>query len=157
MGAMTDATPPGQVEWTTLRGAAEIAGVSTKTVRRALKAGTIVGQRGTEQNDPWQIRVDTVEARWGRTGAPRRQTTGQKRQTAAALETSTLALQLESFAQMLNEARQAEAEARERAARAETENEHLRERLAALRDPETPDKPPKEKDGRTRRWWNLKR
>ncbi len=41
-------------------------GVSSKTIRRALKAGTIRGQRSDETaNSPWLVAAEDVEARWG--------------------------------------------------------------------------------------------
>ena len=52
--------------WATLTEAAALAGVSSSTIRRAVKAGTIRGQRaGVSQNSPWLVRLEDVEARWG--------------------------------------------------------------------------------------------
>ena len=53
-------------EWLTLTEAAAVAGISSNTVRRAAKAGTIRGHRaGDAQNSPWLVHLDDVEARWG--------------------------------------------------------------------------------------------
>jgi hypothetical protein len=146
MVGMTDNAPPGPVEWTTIRQAAAMAGVSTKTIRRALKAKKLVAQRGDEQNDPWQIRTDSVTALYGTPGKPRRPTP-----TPNTVD-STLAPQIETLAQLLNEALKAEGDARERAARAEAEVEHLRERLAEARTvPLSEDAVTQTK--RRRRWW----
>ena len=52
--------------WATLTAAASAVGVSSKTIRRAVKAGTIDGHRsGDSPNSPWLVRLKDVEARWG--------------------------------------------------------------------------------------------
>ena len=52
--------------WATLAVAASAAGVSSKTIRRAIKAGTIDGHRsGDSPNSPWLVRLEDVEARGG--------------------------------------------------------------------------------------------
>ncbi len=52
--------------WATLATAASAVGVSSKTIRRAVKAGTIDGHRsGDSPNSPWLVRLEDVEARWG--------------------------------------------------------------------------------------------
>ena len=52
--------------WATLAVAASTVGVSSKTIRRAVKAGTIDGhQSGDSPNSPWLVRLEDVEARWG--------------------------------------------------------------------------------------------
>ena len=59
----SDAGAPG---WVTLAEAAAVVGVSSKTIRRAVKAGTVAGRRaGEAQNAPWLVRLADVEARWG--------------------------------------------------------------------------------------------
>ena len=53
--------------WATLAVAASAVGVSSKTIRRAVKAGAIDGHRsGDSPNSPWLVRLEDVEARWGR-------------------------------------------------------------------------------------------
>ena len=57
-------TAPAQ--WVSLAQAAAVVGISSNTVRRAVKAGTIRGHRaGDAQNSPWLVHLDDVEARWG--------------------------------------------------------------------------------------------
>ncbi len=52
--------------WATLAVAASAVGVSSKTIRRAVKAGTIDGHRsGDSPNSPWLVRLEDVQARWG--------------------------------------------------------------------------------------------
>ncbi len=52
--------------WATLAAAASAVGVSSKTIRRAVKAGTIDGHRsGDSPNSPWLVRLEDVETRWG--------------------------------------------------------------------------------------------
>jgi hypothetical protein len=52
--------------WATLTDAASAVGVSSKTIRRAIKAGTIDGHRSSDApNSPWLVRLEDVEARWG--------------------------------------------------------------------------------------------
>ena len=51
--------------WVTPTEAAAIVGISSSTIRRAAKAGTILGQRaGGSQNSPWLVHLEDVEARW---------------------------------------------------------------------------------------------
>ena len=53
-------------QWVSLAEAAAVVGISSNTVRRAVKAGTIRGHRaGEAQNSPWLVHLDDVEARWG--------------------------------------------------------------------------------------------
>ena len=52
--------------WVTPAEAAAIVGISSSTIRRAAKAGTIRGQRaGGSQNSPWLVHIEDVESRWG--------------------------------------------------------------------------------------------
>jgi hypothetical protein len=148
---MTDAHTPEQAEqmaWITLREAGEMVGVSSMTIRRAVKAGKIVGQKGDGPSDPWMVRRFDVEARWR---------TGTAPPAPVTVVDTTLAPQIETLAQLLNEALKAEGDARERAARAEAEVEHLRERLNEIRDDKKPDTPSPvaetEPTRRRLRWW----
>ncbi len=51
--------------WVTLAEAAATVGISSSTIRRAAKAGTIRAQRaGGSQNSPWLVHIEDVEARW---------------------------------------------------------------------------------------------
>jgi hypothetical protein len=144
---MTDANTPEQTAWLTLREAGEAVGVSSMTIRRAVKAKKIVGQKGDGPSDPWMVRSFDVQARWGRGTPPNLPPAG----TSAPVD-ATLAPQIETLAQLLNEALKAEGDARERAARAEAEVEHLRERLAEARTvPLSEDAVTQTK--RRRRWW----
>jgi hypothetical protein len=55
-----DGGPP---TWVTLSEAAAAVGVSSKAIRRAIKAGTIEGRRSDDsENAPWHVRLDEVEA-----------------------------------------------------------------------------------------------
>lgn len=128
-GRMDTPRPPTAPTWTTLKDAGKAVNRSTRTLRRAIHDGRLVGTKGDGPSDPWMVRLDDVQALWG--DGP----------VKAPSTDSTLALQLADFAQLLSEAKNAEADARERAARAEAESEHLRERLAELR---------------ARRWWQKR-
>ncbi len=63
----SDESPDGAGSpWATLAAAASAVGVSSKTIRRAVKAGTIDGHRsGDSPNSPWLVRLEDAEARWG--------------------------------------------------------------------------------------------
>jgi hypothetical protein len=148
---MTDTNTPEQAAWLTLREAGEAVGVSSMTVRRAVKAGAIVGQKGDGPSDPWMVRSFDVEARWGRGTPPNVPAPGHSAVDA------TLAPQIETLAQLLNDALKAEGDARERAARAEAENEHLKERLAELRQTKPEPEPEKPAPKARRQWWPLRR
>ena len=122
--------------WTTLRYASEALNVSTRTIRRAVKDGRIVGQRGDGPSDPWMIRLADAEEIWG---------TGTAPPTPAAAETTALARAIE----IMNEARQDAQRLAGDVGRLEAENGHLRERLAELRATQEtePTATPK------KRWW----
>ena len=126
-------------EWLTLREAAEAVEISTKTIRRAVLSGRLLGQKAETVNAPWLVRAADVQELWGR---------GRSVVADPPREAPTLAPQLETFAKLLAEAKSAEAEARERAARAEAEADHLRERLAEMRTEPT--------RRERRRWWKTR-
>ena len=133
---MTTPEPTPTPTWTTLREASETVGVSTRTIRRAVKDGRIVGQRGDGPSDPWMIRLSDAEGIWG---------TGTTQPAPAAVETTALARALE----IMNEARQDAQRLAGDVGRLEAENGHLRERLADLRAEQEPEPAPTPR----KRWW----
>jgi hypothetical protein len=133
---MTTPEPTPTPTWTTLRDASETVGVSTRTIRRAVKDGRIVGQRGDGPADPWMIRLSDAEAIWG---------TGTPQPAPEPVETTALARALE----IMNEARQDAQRLAGDVGRLEAENGHLRERLAELRTTQEPEPTATPK----KRWW----
>jgi hypothetical protein len=133
---MTTPEPTPTPTWTTLRDASETVGVSTRTIRRAVKDGRIVGQRGDGPADPWMIRLSDAEAIWG---------TGTAQPAPEPVETTALARALE----IMNEARQDAQRLAGDVGRLEAENGHLRERLAELRTTQETEPAPTPK----KRWW----
>ena len=133
-------------EWVTLKDAATMAGVSTKTLRRRIKDGTLPAQRDTnDPQAPWMVREDTVIALWPQGDQHRIVPSPPK---PAGIELAAL---LESQRDMLHElqrAYQAEAQA---TAKADT----YRERVTDLRS--EVEKLRSELDqARTRRWWRRR-
>ncbi len=134
---MDTPTHPPAPTWTTLREASDKLGVSTRTLRRAVNDGRVLGKREDTPAAPWMIRFEDAAKYWGTMTPPPPAVTDPS-------ETSALAIQLGDMATMLNDAKNSEADARERAARAEAEVDHLRNRLAQYRQQEA------------RRWWQRK-
>ena len=65
-----DGSNTGTARWVTLAEAAAAVGLSSETIRRAAKGGTIRGQRaGDSQNAMWLVHLEDVEARWGDKGS----------------------------------------------------------------------------------------
>jgi len=138
------------VEWITLADAARRVDMSTKTIRRHVKGGTLVGQRsGTGNRSPWMIRTDSLHELYpdaAPAGTP-----------ATSEAVTALSQQLEAVTELLADANTQTIEATERAAIAETRAEHYQERLADLRDEtndlrdqlETARAEPKKRRG----WW----
>jgi len=63
-------TPEGP-EWVTLSEAAKKVTVSTRTLRRAIKDGRILGQRDEgDPRAPWHVRLEDVWREWGPPGVP---------------------------------------------------------------------------------------
>ena len=122
--------------WATLAVAASAAGVSSKTIRRAVKAGTIDGHRsGDSPNSPWLVRLEDVQARWGsRTPAP-----GSSIHAATAQPVVT--------SEPVNEAETVEVEAD---VKADVAGQPLRGRLSELRKRLVVKEP-------QRRWWQRPR
>jgi hypothetical protein len=124
----------GAATWATLTEAASAVGVSSKTIRRAVKAGTIDGHRSSDAPDsPWLVRLEDVEARWGG------QAPGSG-QAGAAATAQPLA------SEPLNEAETVEVESDEPAVKAEIAGQPLRGRLGELRKRLVVKEP-------QRRWW----
>jgi hypothetical protein len=117
---MTDANTPEQSTWTTLSEAAEAVGVSTMTVRRAVKAGKIAGQKGDGPADPWHVRLSDVQAQWGTGTAP------PASDADAAIELKSLFADHRRMLHDLQDAYKAEAIATAKA-------EHLSERVIEIR------------------------
>ena len=122
--------------WATLAVAASAVGVSSKTIRRAVKAGTIDGHRnGDSPNSPWLVRLEDVEARWGsQAPAPDSSTDAA---TAQPVVTS----------EPVNEAETVEVEAD---VKADVAGQPLRGRLSELRRRLVVKEP-------QRRWWQRPR
>ena len=116
-------TRPDTVEWLTIREAATRVDKSAKTIRRAVTAGTITGQRsGDAANAPWLVSSVSLAAVYPTTP------------TLPEGSIAMLSEQLSTALQMMNDANTQAIEATERAAVAETRAEHYQERLADLRD-----------------------
>ncbi len=130
-------TDPDKVEWLTIREAATRVDKSAKTIRRAVTAGTIVGQRsGDAKNAPWLVSSVSLADQYP-----------SSTQEGTA---SVLAEQLSTALQMMSDANTQAMEATERAAIAETVARHLREAIADLRDQlETAQAEPQKRRG----WW----
>jgi len=128
------------VEWVTLAEGAQRVGKSTKTLRRAIKGGRLNAQRsGGGESGPWLVSSQSLA-----------QVYGEVTETAVEV-TAALSAQLSEALAMVNDANKTAMEAVERAARAETERDHLKERLAETRaDLEAAQSTPEPK----RRWWN---
>jgi excisionase family DNA binding protein len=153
---MTDANTPEQSTWTTLSEAAEAVGVSTMTIRRAVKAGKIAGQKGDGPADPWHVRLSDVQAQWGTGTAP------PASDADAAIELKSLFDDHRRMLHDLQDAYKAEAIATAKA-------EHLGERIVEVRADR--DEVKEERDKlmlnrarliaenaalRNRRWWQRK-
>ncbi|MCH7844779.1 MAG: hypothetical protein IH850_03010 [Acidobacteria bacterium] len=121
--------------WATLAAAASAVGVSSKTIRRAVKAGTIDGHRsGDSPNSPWLVRLEDVEARWGaQAPAPDSSTDAATAQPVVTSES-------------LNEAETVEVEAD---VKADIAAQPLRSRLSELRKRLVVKEP-------QRRWWQRR-
>lgn len=121
--------------WATLAAAAAAVGVSSKTIRRAVKAGTIDGHRsGDSPNSPWLVRLEDVEARWGaHAPAPDSSTDAATAQPVVTSES-------------LNEAKTVEVEAD---VKADIAAQPLRGRLSELRKRLVVKEP-------QRRWWQRR-
>jgi len=139
-------TDPDKVEWLTIREAATRVDKSAKTIRRAVTAGTIVGQRsGDAKNAPWLVSSVSLADQYP--GTP----------TLPEGTVAVLAEQLTTAMQLMNDANTRAIEATERAAVAETVADHMREvnsdqrdTIADLRDQlETAQAEPQKR----RRWW----
>ena len=108
----------------------------SKTIRRAVKAGTIDGHRsGNSPNSPWLVRLEDVQARWG--GQARAPDSPSDAATAQPLVTS----------EPLNEAETVEVEAD---VKADIAGQPLRGRLSELRKRLVVKEP-------QRRWWQQPR
>lgn len=139
-------TDPDTVEWLTIREAAARVDKSVKTIRRAVTAGTVVGQRsGDTANAPWLVSSRSLADQYP--GTP----------TLPEGTAAVLAEQLTTALQLMSEANTRAMEATERAAVAETVAGHLREvnsdqrdTIADLRDQlETAQAEPQKRRG----WW----
>jgi len=130
-----DGSDSGSPTWVSLSEAAAAVGVSSKTIRRALKAGTIRGQRSDETaNSPWLVAAEDVETRWGD-------------QAPAAASDSGVAVEDQQLDASPEPSDAAEtAEVSERSITDETENPQLRGRLSELRKRLVINEP-------QRRWW----
>ncbi len=123
----------GAATWVTLTEAASAVGVSSKTIRRAIKAGTIDGHRSSDApNSPWLVRLEDVEARWG----------SQARGSDSAGAGTAQPL----VSEPLTEAETVEVESDEPATKAEIAGQPLRGRLGELRKRLVVKEP-------QRRWW----
>ena len=115
------------VEWITLADAARRVDMSTKTIRRHVKGGTLVGQRsGTGNRSPWMIRADSLHELYP-DAAP-----AEAPATSEAV--TALSQQLETVTELLADANTQAMKATERAAIADTVADHLRDRLTEARD-----------------------
>lgn len=120
--------------WATLTEAASAVGVSSKTIRRAVKAGTIDGHRSSDApNSPWLVRLEDVEARWGA------QAPGSDPVGAAATPQPFVS-------EPRNEAETVEVESDEPAVEPDIAGQPLRGRLGELRKRLVVKEP-------QRRWW----
>lgn len=124
----------GAATWVTLSEAASSVGVSSKAIRRAVKAGTIDGHRSSDApNSPWLVRLGDVEARWGG------QAPGSDSAGAGAVAQPLVS-------EPLNEAETVEVESDEPAVKAEIDGQPVRGRLGELRNRLVVKEP-------QRRWW----
>jgi len=116
-----------QVEWLTLREAAQRVDRSTKTLRRQVKAGELVGQRSGEgKTDPWLVSSVSLADLYG---------DADMREAAAEATTAATALSsgLSDVLGMLADANRAATALAAEAGRYKAEAEHLRERLVETR------------------------
>ena len=138
---MTDqeSTPDGP-EWVTLAQAAEKVPVSTRTMRRAIKDGRIVGQRDLDDaRSPWLVRLEDVWERWGPPDTPTPTTASGGLVPARMVD--DLALQI-------MEVLEANARLRERIARAEAVmSRRARRRYRTLSDEAAEDESAAEEAG----------
>ena len=125
----------GTPTWATLADAAAVFRVSSKTIRRAVRAGAIRGERtGDSSDSPWLVSLKDVEARWG----------DKARTNTSDLATS--AEQGETSTEMQNTAQAGDVEAGDPTVNAEIRNQRVGERLSELRKSLVVSEP-------KRRWW----
>lgn len=110
-----DQVPPSLDSWPTLREAADLLGVSQKTLRRRLSNGSLEGRKVEGPHGPeWRIDVESLS----------------ELELPAATESATALARLEgAMVKQLRELAEALAQAEEGRGRAEATAEHLRERL----------------------------
>ena len=129
-----DGGPP---TWATLSEAAAAVGVSSKAIRRAIKAETIEGRRSdNSENAPWHVRLEEVEAWQG--GPPAASDSSGDAGTTQPVVTSP---------EPRNEAETVGVEAAEPGMEAEIVGQPLRGRLNELRKRLVVKEP-------QRRWWH---
>ena len=128
-----DNVPP---MWVTLSEAGAAVGVSSKAIRRAIKAGIIEGRRSdNSENAPWRVRLEEVEAWQG--GPPAASDSSGDAATIQPVVTSS---------EPLNEVETVGVEAAEPGVEAEIVGQPLRSRLGELRKRLVVKEP-------QRRWW----
>ena len=112
----------GPTTWVALSEAAAAVGVSSKAIRRAIKAGTIEGRRSdASENSPWRVRIEEVAA-W-REGAPAAGSSGE----------ATTPQPVVGSPEPVNEAEIVGVETAEPGVEAEIVGQPLRGRLSELR------------------------
>jgi len=122
--------------WVSLADAAAAVGVSPKTIRRAVKAGTIDGQRADgSPNAPWLVPLEDVEARWG-----------DKSPTPSLAGDQATAQPLQTSAEPANAAEFSEVETHDQSGETEASDQPLQGRLSELRKRLVIEEP-------RRRWW----
>ena len=150
-----------QVEWLTLREAAQRVDRSTKTLRRQVKAGELVGQRsGGGATAPWLVSSVSLADLYG---------DADLAEAAAEATTAATALSsgLSDVLGMLADANRAATTLAAEAGRYKAEAEHLRERLTETRallheraeararedDERRREDDERRRDAERRRWW----
>jgi hypothetical protein len=133
--------------WATLTDAASAVGVSSKTIRRAVKAGTIDGHRSSDTPDaPWLVRLEDVEAKWG-SRARVSDSAGAAATPSSATEAETVEVESEEpVVEAGPDEPVVEAEPDEPVVEAEIDDQPGRGRLGELRKRLVVEEP-------QRRWW----